>query len=131
MLTPIFGGARLDKSSRSQRGKTGNNFESRRYNCTIEQEKRPTVQTAGDATVGHNAATGSTVAKHSDYGPDDATVFDNTVPKNISKELSTASQPESTEPIKSNMKVLGSVMMQQNMGRCKKGAMVLLEKKVF
>lgn len=58
------------------------------------QERETTIC---DDTVDHNTVTDNTVDKSTIYGSNEVAVFDNTGKENILKDLSTASDGESTE----------------------------------
>lgn len=69
----------------------------------MEQERRPTVRAASVAAVDDNTVTGRTVAESTVHNPNDATIFDNAVPKIILEIFSAASQPESTKMTRIDM----------------------------
>lgn len=52
----------------------------------MEKEKRTTVLTPGDATVGEDTAVSRTMVKFTVNGSDDATVFENTVAEHVLEE---------------------------------------------
>lgn len=97
----------------------------------MEQEGKIIVRTASETSVGDNTGTGSTVVKSTANGPNDATVIDITVTKNILKELSSASQLESTELMENDMEVLRAVTIQQKTTRWKEEGKVLLKGNAF
>lgn len=69
----------------------------------MKQEKRTTVRATRAATVGDKTVTDNTVAKFTVYGSSDAITIDDTVAKNILKELLTVYQTDSTESMESDM----------------------------
>lgn len=86
--TFTLGGISPDTPCGPRPGKAESNIEEKEYNYSRQPEK---VSIVHDAAIG-----GTTVAESNVHDPNNATVVVNTVPKDILKELSTASQAEST-----------------------------------
>lgn len=81
----MFRDIRPDKPREPQRGRTKNNLERGRYNYSMERRRNTAVQTASAAAVGNITVTGSTIAKFSVRGPNEAPVFVYTVAKIFQK----------------------------------------------
>lgn len=95
----------------------------------MELERITNVQTTSGAIVENIAVPSSKVAKYTVLGTEDAILFDDTVPKIITKNLPTALQPKSTKSLKNDRAVLHLIILQQKIPICKEETMTSLKRK--
>lgn len=110
-------------------GETGSTSKEEFYNKRVKPKRTSTIQTRYPM-VSFNTVASSNVVSSTIHGPNDATVFNYTKPKNISKEFLNASQPESTEIIENDLDILCSVKQEQKFASDKKKVDEFFKKKL-